>query len=637
MIILRKLKKLLILCLAFVMVLSMIPTAFAATSSSATIDTDRKASVSLYKYNSTSANENGIKLDSYVSNGQKNETAETTLADYAIKGVIFTYLKIADIKTYSAQELNGYKDMVLYGFEKGEKTNSFLSALGLTESDAYTTDDYSIYFTSDVLNNALRAKLDSNSSVVKSNLEKYITDFGGTEMPETNANGFSSAIDLDLGLYLFVETSVPENVSITTAPFLVSLPMTTIDGLDWNYNVTVYPKNETDSPNLEKTLRESKADTGKNNGTNNDITDGYAHTATGSDGDVIDYQLISTLPSITSNATSLSEYTFVDTLSKGIKYNKNDIKIEWYKDADCTELITAWTQADGKFTVDYGTADNGSTTMTVKMTADGLNEINHSEIVYGSDSVYNGYSKCTVRVTYSCTVNSSADVVYGDSGNPNEVTLTWKRTNTEYSDSLTDDCHFYTYGIDMTKEFSDKLGNFENVQFIIRNDTDGYWVTAELNEAEGVYYVTGHVSDETSATVFTPVTSNGDEGKIIIKGLEDDAYTLTEIKTDKGYTLLKKAIKVIITSSESKDICSVCGKHGLTATATLNGGAVNMSEDNGSLHALVPFKVVNHKGFDIPITGAEGLFGFALFALVLLSGSLTFALFLSRKRKREKN
>ncbi len=637
MIILRKLKKLLVLCLAFVMVLSMIPTAFAATSSSATIDTDRKASVSLYKYNSTSANENGIKLDSYVSNGQKNETAETTLADYAIKGVIFTYLKIADIKTYSAQELNGYKDMVLYGFEKGEKTNSFLSALGLTESDAYTTDDYSISFTSDILNNALRAKLDSNSSVAKSNLEKYITDFGGTEMPETNANGFSSATDLDLGLYLFVETSVPENVSITTAPFLLSLPMTSVDGSEWLYDISVYPKNETDSPNLEKTLRESKADTGKNNGTANDIKDGYAHTATGSDGDVIDYQLISTLPSITSNATSLSEYTFVDTLSKGIEYNKNDIEIEWYKDADCTELITAWTQADGKFTVDYGTSDNGSTTMTVKMTADGLNEINHSEAVYDSDSVYNGYSDCTVRVTYSCTVNSNADVVYGDNGNPNEVTLTWKRSNMDYYDTLKDDCHFYTYGIDMTKEFSDKLGNFENVQFIIHNDTDNYWVTAELNESEGVYYVTGHVTDEASATVFTPVTSNGDEGKIIVKGLEDDAYTLTEIKTDKGYTLLKKAIKVIISSSDNGELCSVCGKHGLTATATLNGDAVTMTEDNGSLHALVPFKVINHKGFYIPTTGAEGVFGFALLAVVLLSGSLAFALSLSRKRRREKN
>lgn len=634
----KRFKKFFGLCLAFVMILSIIPTAFAATSSTATIDTGRKASVSLYKYDFTSANEDGIlELNSYVSNGQKNETAETSLAEYAIKGVIFTYLKIADIKTYSAQELNGYKDMVLYGFENGEKTDSFLTAIGLSISDAYTADEHSCYFSSDVLNTALHAKLDSNSSVVKNDLEKFIADFGGTEMPETNENGFSSASDLDLGLYLFVETSVPENVCSTTAPFFVSLPMTNVDGSEWLYDISVYPKNETDMPTLEKTLRESKADTGKNNGSIDNITDGYAHTGTGSDGDIIDYQLISTLPSITSDATALSEYTFVDKLSKGIEYNKNDVKIEWYKNADCTELITAWTQSDGKFAADYGTADDGSTTMTVKMTADGLNEINHSEAVYNSDSLYNGYSDCTVRVTYSCTVNSNADVVYGDSGNPNEVTLTWKRTNMDYYDTLNDDCHFYTYGIDMTKEFSDKNGNFENVQFIIHNDTDGYWVTAELNEDEGVYYVTEHVNDEASATAFIPVTSNGQPGKVIVKGLEDDEYTITEIKTDKGYTLLKKAIKVIISVSENGEICSVCGRHGLTASATLNGDSVNMNEDNGSLHALVPFTVINHRGFDIPTTGAEGVFIFAFAAVMFLSGSIALAVFLIRKCRRAKN
>ena len=59
------------------------------------------------------------------------------------------------------------------------------------------------------------------------------------------------------------------------------------------------------------------------------MTDGYAHTGTASDGDVIDYQLISTLPSITSESTYLTCYTFVDTLSKGLSYNKNDVVLEF--------------------------------------------------------------------------------------------------------------------------------------------------------------------------------------------------------------------------------------------------------------------------------------------------------------------
>ena len=47
------------------------------------------------------------------------------------------------------------------------------------------------------------------------------------------------------------------------------------------------------------------------------ISQTAAPTGTASDGDVIDYQLISTLPSITSESTYLTCYTFVDTLSKG--------------------------------------------------------------------------------------------------------------------------------------------------------------------------------------------------------------------------------------------------------------------------------------------------------------------------------
>ena len=174
------------------------------------------------------------------------------------------------------------------------------------------------------------------------------------------------------------------------------------------------------------------------------------------------------------------------------------------------------------------------TTMTISMTASGLDEINNATTVYDSTSLYRGYSACTVRITYACTVNSSADVVYGDGGNPNEVQLTWKRTNTDYYDTLEDDCHFYTYGLDLTKKFNDSKGNFSKVQFVMHNDTDNYWVKAQLNEAEGVYYVTEHVAEEANATKFVPVSAGGQPGKVIVKGLEDDAYTITEVATDAG-------------------------------------------------------------------------------------------------------
>lgn len=634
----KHLKKIFVLCLVLTLCVSMIPAAFAANSLNATIDTSRKANLDLWKYDFTSANADGIlEWNSYVSTGTKNEAVESALADYAIQGVVFTYVKIADITTYTAQERDGYKDMVQYGFTRGAKTTQLLSALGLTESHAYRTEGSTLYFVSDVLIDALSAKLDENASAVKNDLEKFVADQGGVDMPETDANGHSSAVNLDLGLYLLVETYVPENVFNTTAPFFVSLPTTTIDGTDWNYDLTIYPKNETDAPNLEKTLRESRPDTGKHNGTTNDISDGYAHTGTGSDGDIVDYQIISTLPSITSNATALTTYTFIDTLSKGIEYNKNDVKLEWFKDATCTDLIATWTEADGKFTVTYGTAADNATTMTIAMTTSGLNEINNSTAVYDSSSLYRGYSDCTVRITYACTVNSDADVIYGDDGNPNEVVLTWKRTNTDYYDALNDDAHVYTYGLDLTKQFSDELGNFANVQFVMHNDTDNYWVVAELNKAEGIYYVTGHVTDEANATKFVPATSGSQPGKVIIKGLEDDSYTIAEVQTDDGYTLLKDAIKVVISVHEDGEICSICGKFGLTATATVNGDTITMTEDNGSLSAIVPLTVINTKNFDLPQTGDNGIWMYGAIGILLMAGAIALIFFATRKKKSATN
>lgn len=192
-----------------------------------------------------------------------------------------------------------------------------------------------------------------------------------------------------------VETRVPENVTSTCNPFFVSLPMTTIDGTAWNYDVAVYPKNQTGNPTLDKTVREATNSTGKNTGSLTDIKDGYEHTASASIGDTVDYQIISTLPTITSKASALSEYTYVDTMSKGIKYNKNDVVIEFFRDAGCTDKITTWAEDSGKFTVAYDDAQN---IMTIRMTDTGLAEINEAATVY-TDSMKRGYSDCTILIT----------------------------------------------------------------------------------------------------------------------------------------------------------------------------------------------------------------------------------------------
>lgn len=626
---------------------ALIPGVSAAEEASATVDTEKPVSLTLYKYDTTTAAQDGAwDVSSYVSTGSYDSDVNAALSQYAIQGVEFSYIRLGQLSMYKGASKNGQHETIpLYGFTENTKTDSketiqFLSTLGLTTNDAYRVDHDTQqnrvwYFESDTLINALSDALSRNSTSTKAALEQYMRDCGGIALPETDQNGKTGASNLEQGLYLVIETRVPENVTSTTDPFLVSLPMTTIDGTGWNYDVTVYPKNETGMPDLSKTVREAQADTGKNNGSTEDITDGYAHTATASDGDVVEYQVISALPTITSPATALTTYTFVDSLSKGIQYNKNDVKLEFFRDKACTDLVAAWTEADGKFTASYTDYDpaNGSS-MTIEMTQAGLDEINSSETVYApAVNLRRGYSDLTLRITYACTVGSDAATVYGDSGNSNEVELTWKRTNTDYYDSLKDCCHVYTYGIDLTKEFSDQNGDFSKVKFLLHNTTDGYYVQAALNQSDGVYYVTGHTTEEAEATQFVPMSEGTNKGKVLVKGLEDDTYVITETATDSGYALLKEDITVVISQSAGTQVCDVCGVNLLTASSTVNGKAVEMLEDNGSVSALVPLTVVNTANFELPKTGGRGnklLYGMGTLALLAAVGS---AVILTRKRR----
>ena len=605
----KKTKRLWALLLAMVMALGLISTAFAAP----TIDLGRKASLSLYKYDITAASADGAwDAASYVSTGVQDDAVTDKLAQYAIQGVEFSYLRVASISTYSQRESGQYKVGVLYGFAD----DAVLQAIGLTKADAYKRGNGVFYFTSDKLNKALADALAVNATTVKNALEIAVQN-GGKAMPETDVNGHSKVSGLEQGLYLVVETRVPENVISTCNPFFVSLPMTTIDGKDWNYDVTVYPKNQTGSPDLEKTVREDKNSTGKNTGSLTDIADGYAHTATASVGDVVDYQIISTLPTITSKATSLTTYTFADTLREGIRYNRSDVVIEFFRDAGCTDQITAWDEDSGKFVVSY---DDAANTMTIGMTETGLADINESESVY-TGGVKRGYSDCTMRITYAAIL--TADAQLGDTDNPNEVVLTWKRTNTGYFDTLQDCCHVYTYGVDVLKQFSDGKGDLANVHFLLHNDTDDVYVIAE--QRDGMYYVKGFTGKKADATTFVP----NDSGHIIVNGLEDDTYTMTETATDKGYVLLKDGIEIVITAAEGESACETCGVKLLTASGSVNGDAVDMEDGN----AIVPLTVINNPGFDLPKTGGYGTWMFTVGGCMLL-GVAAFIVVRGRKHNR---
>lgn len=577
-------------------------------ANSGAVDTSKTGSITIHKYDMTAASAKGIDFDKFTSTGKQDTSAEETLKDFAIKGVEFSYLRIGDVEQMSEDG----KIKVVY-----EVPSELQTIIGLSASNAAKTSGSKFYFTSQQINGKLAEALADNT-VTKDKLEDYIGK-DGTAMDFTDANGITQKNNLELGLYLIIETKVPEDVTYTTNPFFVQLPMTDNEGDGWFYDVVCYPKNQTGVPTLEKKVRNSPDQsnvTTSKEGTLADFTSAreeyaYADTVTASENETLDYELISKLPHITSKSTYLTTYTFNDVLERGITYG-NGAVVALYdnkeaaatnvNNADDSGALVVWKASDPepKFKADYGKQTEGDATMKISFTASGLAELNKK------------YSDKYIAIYYTANVNDTA--VLGDQGNRNDVSLTWKRTNTNQYDILRDRCIVYTYGINLTKKFTDDHGDPTKVKFVMQNTTDHYFLKATGNN--GIYYVTGKAATRDEATQFSPAA----DGTLKINGAEADTYALTETLSDVGYSTLKNAVMLKITSTKA-DITPIndgnvqgsaladqVAVQTTPASATIDEKAATMLTSGESKNALINMEITNSKGFLLPQTGGRGIY-----------------------------
>ena len=155
-----KMKKFLAVCLALMMVLTCIPAASAAEVADATIHEDAKASLTIWKFDWTNALKDGVwNEDSFISTGWRESYVEEVLGEgirqgddngdpynalgngqnsngYALKGVEFTIMNVADIVTFTESANDQHPDynltQVLYGFDKVAAAD-LLTAIGLAD------------------------------------------------------------------------------------------------------------------------------------------------------------------------------------------------------------------------------------------------------------------------------------------------------------------------------------------------------------------------------------------------------------------------------------------------------------------------------------------------------------------------
>lgn len=333
-------------------------------------------------------------------------------------------------------------------------------------------------------------------------------------------------------------------------------------------------------------------------------------------GDTVPYKITIEVPK---NIDKLSTFTVTDTPT-GLTDNVSSIEVK-----DDTTDLTKNTH--------YTVADNGNG-FTITFTP--------AEMA--------AYAGEKLVITYTATVSN--DAVVGGKGNSNNAKLTYtNKINTHDSpaapstNTIEDSAVMYSFGIKVVKTAENGTTALPGVVFDLYReaktgetsivdaetvkkaglDSTKSWILVKsglTTNASGII----DTSDSTNATNYTHGLANGD-------------YYLVETKTVDGYNLLTKPVEVKLdvtatTTWQKTNVYDASGnlvKHGTvtktTFTHTSNNGDATKTE-------LAVAKVVNRKGFTLPVTGGFGTLLFSGIGVLLVLAGVGVLFSLKKKSNR---
>lgn len=652
-----KFRKMLAGVLSAAMVLStMTVTAFAAETKMPTIDTTKKGSITINKY----------------------EGDDTTKP---LEGVTFTIYKIADLEQGSNPVELKYKSLIT-----------------------------GVNITSEIKYNDIKSVVDSKIA------DGSLTGTSATTVMESG-KATAKFTKLDLGIYLVEETKAPSQVVNKTANFLVSVPMTNEDGDDWVYDIIANPKNETvyggitlikkgktikvNGSETEETLKNvsfelqkkettgwTKVDEYKTNGSGVINVTGLApatyrfiETNLGGTDDNKGYILdgktayeftVQTDGKIQVGTTEASEsatitvYNEKPSLEKSVENangsydndtdasvgdtvtwkveasvpsNVNELKT--YKLTDKMSDALTWenkAKANLEITINNSTTLEASTDYTLTVPEDnttgGTWTIEFTEA--GKTKLATSNVK-VITVTFNTKLNVTA--IIGSEGNLNDAELDYSNAiyptedpdnpnkgNTPGEDKIKDQAIVYSFQMNIEKvDGKDSTIKLQGVTFDLYSYTG-----AKTNPTEA------DLKGSDGTLVEQNLTTDAN-GKIQKSRLKNGTYYLVETKTvktkdGKQYNLLKEPVKVeikvdYVTKTETtitKDVNGNVADTTTVSTKTFTGG------DTGS-DGTFTVTVKNYTGFDLPITGGMGTVLFSIAGFALMAGA-AFVLLKGRRK-----
>lgn len=346
--------------------------------------------------------------------------------------------------------------------------------------------------------------------------------------------------------------------------------------------------------------------------------DSWAQDAPYGVGDTVPYKITIEVPQ---NIDKLSTFTVTDTPT-GLKDNVGSIKIK-----DGTTALTSGT--------DYTVAAEGTDGFKI-------------DFILTSNTV-KACAGHTVTITYNAVVKDTA--VVGGNGNSNNAKLTY--TNKINSDNtpgtttntIEDSAVMYSFGIKVVKTAEDGTTTLADVVFDLYREAktgETSIVDAETVKKAGLDSTKSWILVKSGLTTNASGiidTSDSNNATNYTHGLANGDYYLVETKTVDGYNLLTKPVEVKLdvtatTTWQKTNVYDASGnlvKHGTvtktTFTHTSNNGDTTKTE-------LAVAKVINRKGFTLPVTGGFGTLLFSGIGVLLVLAGVGVLFSLKKKSNR---
>ncbi len=267
-------------------------------------------------------------------------------------------------------------------------------------------------------------------------------------------------------------------------------------------------------------------------------------------------------------------YVLYDNMSAGLTLNNNSIEVKLVSDNETTVVDVT------NYVVTFDTKISEDSDATYTFVIDFTKAF--EDTLKAGDKIV---------VTYNAVLNK--DAVVGGEGNPNETWLTYGDKNeTTHDKTIT-----YTYSFDLVKTDKENV-LLDGAEFELYNKENKKIELVLVDAAKNIYRVA--TSEDTNKTTTIVVTN----GKVTIKGLDNDSYHLHETKAPEGYNKLTSDVNFTINSANLD---------ATTGEVSTSGGTV-IKYTSGGVH------VINYTGAELPETGGIGTVLFITIGSLLVLG-----------------